>query len=267
MVSSTHPSLDRRDLSALLSPFRDSERLPRGLEVKVAGDFLHDGRRHELPRLRFTGPVAEHEAVRLGFFAGLHGDEPAGCQALVAFVGAIAAEPERAKGYDLWLYPVCNPTGYEDRTRFSRAGKDLNREFWRDSAEPEVRLLEAELTAHRFHGILTLHEDDTCEGIYGYAHGAVLNEALLEPALRAAEKMLPRDRRREIDGFAAVEGVLRDCFPGVLAAPPVQRPQPFDLIFETPGKAPLPAQVEAAGAALESILREYRAFIAYGANL
>ena len=43
--------------------------------------------------------------------------------------------------------------------------------------------------------------------------------------------------------------------------------QPFDLIFETPAAAPEALQVRAIGAALDSILAEYRQFIAYGLNL
>jgi murein peptide amidase A len=61
--------------------------------------------------------------------------------------------------------------------------------------------------------------------------------------------------------------VLRDCFPGVLAAPPEQAPQPFDLIFETPAHAPIDRQVEASVVALHSILGEYRRFIAYAQDL
>jgi hypothetical protein len=146
-------------------------------------------------------------------------------------------------------------------------GLDLNREFWRGSTQPEIPILEGELRAGRFDGIITLHTDDTCEGLYGYAHGRVLNESLLKPALAAAERLLPRDRRDTIDGFAACESVIGDCFPGVLSAPPEQHPRPFDLIFETPGRAGLELQAGAAVAALDSVLAGYRSFIAYAQGL
>ena len=64
---------------------------------------------------------------------------------IVQFIKLLEAKPELAAGYYLSLYPVCNPTGFEDGTRFSRSGKDLNREFWKNSDQPEVRLLQAEL--------------------------------------------------------------------------------------------------------------------------
>jgi predicted deacylase len=200
-------------------------------------------------------------------FAGIHGDEPAGSLALIQFLEALAADPVRAKGYDLYAYPCVNPTGAEDGTRENRAGKDLNREFWRESQQPEVRAIEAELRTRRFQGLITLHADDTCEGHYGYAHGQPLDAALLSPALLAAEKILPRDRRSTIDGFAAREGVIDDCFHGVLSGPPDRRPQPFNLIFETPAHAAISDQVSMHVAALDSILATYRGFIAYGQDL
>lgn len=256
-----------RNLRALFGPLLElAEHCPE-IVGSMAGTFTHQGQRYGIPRFLFIGPKAEHTPIRLGLFAGIHGDEPAGCEALVQLLVELAEDPDRAVGYDLVVYPVCNPTGYEDSTRFNRAGLDLNREFWRSSLQPEVRILEAELRAHRFDGIITLHSDDTSEGIYGYAHGRLLNEELLKPALRACECILRRDPRTQIDGFTASESILRDCFPGVLAAPAEQDPKPFDIIFETPARAPSLSQVNAAVTALKSIFGEYRRFIAYGQNL
>jgi len=255
------------DPHALLGPLRALTGPGRRLEFAVAGEFSTAAGRYEIPRLRYRGPQAGHDPIRLGLFAGVHGDEPAGCAALVELAALLAADPARAAGYDLFLYPLVNPTGYERGTRENHAGRDLNREFWRGSAEAEVAVLEAELRAHRFDGLITLHADDTSEGVYGYAHGRTLDEALLEPALRAAERHLPRDRRPTIDGFAAREGLIRDCFQGVLAAPGEQQPRPFDVIFETPASAPFGLQVAAGVAALEAILAAYPGFIAYGQDL
>lgn len=256
-----------RNLPALFRPLLElAEHCPE-IVGSMAGTFTHQGERYGIPRFLFVGPTAEHTPIRLGLFAGIHGDEPAGCDALVQLLVELAEDPGRAVGYDLVVYPVCNPTGYEDVTRANRAGLDLNREFWRSSLQPEVRILEAELRTHRFDGIITLHSDDTCEGIYGYAHGRLLNEELLKPALRACECIIGRDPRTQIDGFNASESILRDCFPGVLAAPAEQEPKPFDIIFETPARAPYLSQVSAIVVALKSILGEYRRFIAYGQNL
>lgn len=256
-----------RHLRDLLGPvFKLAGHCP-ALVASMAGEFYSNARAFGIPRFRITGAEAGHEPIRLGLFAGLHGDEFAGCAALTKFAAILAGNPQRAAGYELTIYPVCNPTGCVAGTRENAAGRDLNREFWRGSAQPEVRILEAELSENRFDGIITLHADDTSEGLYGYAHGRLLNESLLKPALRAAEILLPCDRRGIIDGFSARESVICDCFEGVLTAPPGQHPRPFDLIFETPGRASFDLQVCAAVTALQSVLAEYRGFIAYGQNL
>ena len=246
--------------------FELAEQCPE-LVGTIAGTFLHEGRCYGIPRFLFVGPPAEHDPIRIGLFGGIHGDEPAGSAAAVRLLYELAQNPTRAMGYDLVVYPVCNPTGFEDNTRHNRAGADLNREFWRSSVQPEVAVLERELRTHRFDGLITLHADDTSEGLYGYAHGLVLNESLLQPALRASERVLPRNRSGVIDGFAANDGVIHHCFEGVLSAAPEQRPQPFDLIFETPAQAPCDLQVRAAVAALGAILDEYRGFIAHAQYL
>jgi hypothetical protein len=239
----------------------------RAVTFDVLGDFTCGEARFEIPRLRLVGPEAAYDRIRLGLFAGIHGDEPAGCTALLELATALAEEPRLISGYELSIYPVVNPAGLARGTRENASGKDLNREFWRGSNHAEIRLFEAELLANPFDGIITLHADDTCEGVYGYAHGRTLNEALLEPALRAAEKFLPRDRRATIDGFAAADGLIRECFVGVLSAPPAQTPRPFDVIFETPAHAPFGLQVAASLAALKAIIAAYPAFIAYGQDL
>ena len=96
----------------------------------------------------------------MGIFGGIHGDEPASAQAAVRFLEELHHNPDLAYGYELVVYPLCNPWGYEKRTRWLQSGKDLNREFWRKSSEAEVILLENELTKLQFDGIISLHSDD-----------------------------------------------------------------------------------------------------------
>ncbi len=256
-----------RDLHALLDPIVLAGELHPSLQTDLVGAFEHQGVPYSIPRIVFTGPPAAYDTIRLAIFGGLHGDEPASVLAPLAFLERLASDPARATGYELAVYPLCNPFGYVFDTRHNGADLDLNREFWRGSKQPEIRVLEHELSVNRFHGLITLHADDTAEGIYGYTRGHVLNEALLEPALRSASSILPRDPRSKIDGWLARDAKIEACFEGVLSAPLGQRPRPFDLIFETPALAPIDRQVEAATTALDTILDEYRSFLAYAPNL
>jgi len=256
-----------RSVAELLAPLESiAVRSPSLVAIRGA-QFTSGGQGYELPRYLFIGPKGGDDAIRLGIFAGIHGDEPEGVHALIQFLKLLEAKPELATGYCLFVYPVCNPTGFEDRTRHARSGKDLNREFWNGSTEPEVKLLQAELMAQSFHGIMSLHTDDSSHGFYGYAHGSTLTQNLIEPALQAAEQFLPRNGNETIDGFRARNGIIRDSFPGVLSAPPKTRPRPFEIILETPQEAPNYLKEAALVAALRMILIRYRELMAYAPNL
>ncbi len=232
-----------------------------------AGEFQLNDRAYEIPKYLHLGQSGGDEPLRIGLFAGIHGDEPEGSHALIQFLHLLEAQPDLAQGYCLSVYPVVNPTGFEDGTRHARHGRDLNREFWASSQPAEVRLLEREIRSSQFHGIITLHSDNTSDGLYGFVRGATLSRHLIEPALAAAESVLPRNSNLLIDGFAARHGVIRDCYDGVLSAPPEARPGPFEIILETPQSAPQYLQQQAFVLALGSILAEYRKLIAYAANL
>ncbi len=269
LAPSTSTTAVRPDtpLASLLEAFRGlAVRHPELLELSL-GEIGGAGEGGAIVRYTWRGPRGGGDRLKLALLAGIHGDEPAGGWALLDFAAALLAEPERGVGFEFVFYPCVNPVGLNRGTRTNAAGLDLNREFWRGSAQPEVRLLERELANEVFDGIIALHADDTSHGLYGYARGRLLAEELLRPALAAAAEVIPANHDPVIDGFRAEFGLIRDCFCGVLSAPPEQRPQPFEIIFETPALAPLPAQRAATVRALHSVTATYRRFISYAAGL
>lgn len=254
-------------VGALLRPFGIFAMRGVGALAATVGQRARDAADAVLPRFTLTGPAGGADRMRIGIFAGLHGDEPASGWGLLDFVERVWRHPEIATGFELVLYPCCNPHGQDRGTRENGAGLDLNREFWRDSAQPEVRLLEHELRSQQFDGLVALHADDTCHGLYGFTRGRELAEELLRPALAAGAAVLPVDPRPVIDGFRADDSVIRDCYPGVLTAPPEQHPRPFEIIFETPARADFRLQRAAVVAVLENVLINYRRVMAQGAGI
>jgi murein peptide amidase A len=242
----------------------------RSLHLRAQKRFqfeTRDGQTCQLPSYVFLGPQGGDEPIRIGLFAGIHGDEPEGTYALIQLLKLLESKPELATGYCLFIYPICNPTGFEDNTRFSRIGKDLNREFWNKSSEPEVQFLESELASRRFQGIISLHTDDTSDGFYGFVRGATLSKHLIEPALKAAEEFLPRNGHDRIDGFEAIDGIIHQGYSGVLSAPPDTQFRPFEIILETTKTSAEYLKESAFVLALQTILVEYQKFIAFARNL
>jgi predicted deacylase len=260
-------AVERRSVARLLAPLEQLAEESSHFLSKSLGRFQSDGCSYSLPRYVYLGPKGGGDTIRIGLFATIHGDEPEGALALTRFVALLEQNRELAKGYALFLYPVCNPTGFEDNTRHARGGRDLNREFWRDSAAPEVHFLETEIWSHAFHGLINLHSDNTSDGLYGFVNGAVLSEHLLEPALHEAERILPRNARSVIDGFPACNGIIDESYHGVLRSVPGMAHPPFELTLETPQRAPLHRQVDAFVSALRTILIEYSYLMAVAQNI
>jgi hypothetical protein len=253
---------EQRSLERFLEPLAGLD----SIQSANLGSFEVGGKTYSLQRFGFRGPNSS-EPIRIGVFAAIHGDEPAGTLACIRFLQNLAASPALAENFHLEVYPICNPTGFEDNTRHSRRGLDLNREFWKGSVEAEVQLLEHELRVGRFSGIIQLHADDTSDGIYGFVRGHTLTENLLRPALRAAGEILPRNVNATIDGFAARDGIIYESYEGVLAAPEAMDSVPFEIILETPHHAEMELQVEALVVALKTIVGEYRRLISFAANI
>ncbi len=261
------PSKERRQLRPLLRPL---DELARGSENLFAAHLIYNDSRgvfQSLPKYLFTGPGDRRSYLRVGLFAGIHGDEESGVLAAVKLLERLTADPELARGYELFVYPVCNPHGYTEDSRWTRSGLDLNREFWKGSAETGVQILERQLQKLKFDGIIALHSDDTSEGLYGFVKGHQLTRHVLEPALEEAGRFLPRNFDRSIDNFEANNGIIERGYEGILTAPPEQNPKPFEIVFETPHRAPLDRQVDAHLAAVLSIFDRFKVLISEGQNI
>lgn len=260
-------SRERRQIRPLLRPL---DELARGSDYLFAAHLSYNDQRgiaQTMPKYLFTGPGDQRNYLRVGIFAGIHGDEESGVLAAVELLERLHENPEPARGYELFVYPVCNPEGYVDNTRWSRGGLDLNREFWKDSEEAGVRTLERQLGKLRFDGLIALHSDDTSEGLYGFVKGHELTSYVLEPALEEAGRILPRNFDKSIDNFEANNGIIERGYEGILTAPPDQSPKPFEIVFETPQLAPLQDQIEAHVVAILAILDRFKVLISEGQNI
>jgi hypothetical protein len=254
----TNPAFDespRRSIADLLAPLDLLAANSPNLIANHKARFEFDGRTYSLPRYLFIGPSGGDEPIRIGIFATLGGDEPDGAHALARFLRLLDSHAEVATGYCLFIYPVCNPTGFEDGTNQARGGRDLIGDFWKDSLHPEVRLLQTEILFHSFHGAIALRTHAAINGFRGLARGATLTRHLVEPALQAAENFLPVDKGVESAGQ------------GILSAPSGIRPRPFEIVLQSPLNAPEFLKECAFVTALHTILAEYRKFIAYARNL
>ena len=261
--------LRRRDYAVLLESCKSVEQQAGGpLALRTIGEIHHAGRVFPLVKL-VTKPAVSPYAVQVPIclVAGVHGDEPDGVLAALEFARRFARSPLLVSNYSLTIYPCVNPVGYEHMRRENGNGKDLNREFFRESREEEVVVMERELHAHEFIGFISGHSDFESFGLYAYATGAVLSERLAKPALFQASSVIPINTDVVIDGHPAENGIINQKFPGSLGPLSKGASEPFDITIETPNLFALTKRVEALAIAFETILHEYRAVASEGMYL
>ena len=136
--------------------------------------------------------------------AGIHGDEPAGADALITWA---EQNTRLLRRRPFFLVPCINPWGLINNSRMDSRGRDLNRVFQNDSV-PQIAALKRAIGRRRFSLALTLHEDYDGLGIYIYEIQGLLpywGEALLQ----AARPHVPADTRSLIEDRESVGGLVR----------------------------------------------------------
>ena len=212
------------------------------------------------------GPTGGGDTIRLAIFAGFHGDESEGAEALIEFLQDLDAAPQVARGYHIYAYPLCNPNGFVARKRGNAVGKNLIGQFWNGSSQSEAYYLERELGVQHFHGVISLQTMNHSGGFLVTTQSPILNHALAQPAMQATQRFLPGLVNGE--PLASLLAALPSAaMPDFLTVTDELRPVPFELHIGIPKQAPRPSQVHGTVGALKSILDSYRTLLSIGENL
>ena len=191
--------------------------------------------------------------------AGIHGDEPTGTEALLAWA---EKNYKLLSKIPLIIYPCLNPWGLIENSRLNVKGKDLNRS-WDKSGEVIISEVIKRSEGARFRLAINLHEDYDANGIYLYEppHGKKRDD-LANKILSSGRKYIPIDTRKKIEGRWARNGVIR---PAASSLPKEGLPEAAFLqefrsdrtfVFETPSEYDLRIRVQAQVAMLERAVSE-----------
>lgn len=195
--------------------------------------------------------------------AGIHGDEPAGCLAILHLLRNLEFDEHN----DWFLCPALNPQGLSNNTRENADGVDLNRDYrWPVSAEVKahIRWLAGTPPCRLY---LSFHEDWEAEGFYLYELSNCAAPSIARPILRAAGAVMPLEQKAVVDEHPLAS-------PGYIAHPPeaddpehwpeaiyhLSRSPHLSYTFETPSRRPMKvrvaAHVRSAEIALEAFSRQ-----------
>ena len=251
----------------LLKPLLDLVGNSDNLIGGSVGQFLVDQSVFQIPRFIFMGPTGGGDTIRLGVFAGLHGDDPEGAEALVELLQELETAPQVARGFHIYAYPICNPIGFAARTRSNPVGEDLAGQFWSGSSQPEVYYLERELGVLRFHGVISLETKNHAGGFLVDTQSDILNRALAQPAIQATQRFLPGSILKTESDIGSLRALPKASLPDFLTVTDELDPSPFELHIGIPKHAPQPSQIHGTVGALKSILDSYRSLLSIGQNL
>jgi len=192
--------------------------------------------------------------------AGIHGDEPAGPEALLALL----KEGFFDERFDWLICPVLNPVGMAQGTRENARGIDLNRDYCLQKTKEvsaHIAWLERQEVPHVF---LSLHEDWESSGFYCYEINQSGPGSWYEGIMEAVAPFFPPEPEELIDDHevTAPGWIYHSEKPDI----PEEWPEaiflakfgcPQSLTFETPSSAALEQRVLCQQAAVKEALRSW----------
>ena len=139
-----------------------TKRLERlGLPLELLGT-VHGYPIHQT-HLPSTSPANSPPLVLVT--GGVHGDEPAGVEAVFQFLER--DNTELLKTFAFQVIPCINPYGYVRGTRETAGGIDINRSF-ETEATPEIGIVKKALGKTEYTFAIDFHEDYDATGFYLY---------------------------------------------------------------------------------------------------
>ena len=137
---------------------------------------------------------------------GMHGDEPAGVEAVLQFLER--DNTPLLKNFSFLVIPCINPYGYVHNTRETLEGVDINRAFEAEDIA-EVAIVKKALGQTQFSLAIDFHEDYDATGFYLYE--GKRDEKYIGPELATAAKAIgsidPEDPGEDAPDLA--EGVYK----------------------------------------------------------
>ena len=178
-----------------------TDRLKR-LDVPI--ELLGTVHSYPIHQIRLTSSADVPKRILIT--GGVHGDEPAGVEAVLQFLAR--DNTTLLKKFSFLVIPCINPYGYVHNTRETRGGVDINRAFEAEEVA-EVALVKKALADTQFSLAIDFHEDYDATGFYIYE--GKRDEKYIGPDLATVAKAIgpidPEDPGEDAPDLA--EGVYK----------------------------------------------------------
>ncbi|MBI3803390.1 MAG: M14 family metallocarboxypeptidase [Nitrospirae bacterium] len=145
---------------------------------------------------------------RICLSGGIHGDEPAGVETILAVIEMIKKKPSLLQRFHFTLFPCINPFGYEHNTRQNRSRVDLNRQYYRKRPQAEVRLVKKAIEGKWFDLDIEFHEDIDTPGFYMYELCHDPSQTVGRRVIQRVARKYPINLESSIEGAPASGGLI-----------------------------------------------------------
>jgi hypothetical protein len=201
-----------------------------------------------------ANPAAKTICLMAGIH-GIHGNEPAGVQALLALLQDMQARPAAFAAHRYVIVPLANPWGWARDLRHNGDNRDAARQFVDGSAQ-EATLLKKLFAAEHCDLLVDLHEDRFHDGFYLLAYGES-DMAGVKNTLQAIETATGV-RRASRGNHGVIEFLPAEFESIFLTTPPLwarMNGVPHAFIVETHDGLPLAQRVAIHRLAIEGLSR------------
>jgi hypothetical protein len=124
------------------------------ITVNTAGIVTYGSSSYPIFEIVYKNSVNKKQTALIT--GGVHGNEPAGVEAILAYVEYLRLQKPEQK-YNIRFVPVVNPWGWCHNIRFNGDGYDVNRDF-NSFKTQEGRIIKNHFKGHDLDLIIDLHE-------------------------------------------------------------------------------------------------------------
>jgi predicted deacylase len=222
--------------------------------VEIIGYVSYGKQIYPLIAIRHITKNAKKNIV---IYAGQHGDEFFSVHILIKWIQQF--DTKLFQNYNIFIYPIINPWGYEYNKRMNGLNQDTNDEknFVKNSKVQELAVL-FEDTPTTVDLLLDIHGDADKEKCYSYERKLDNLPSLAEIALQEIYLILPYIKSKTIYKMLLEKGVIKTPWidEGIEVSAEKTGAE-YTITLELPGKANSQKRTEGGIAFINSVLHHY----------
>jgi predicted deacylase len=220
--------------------------------IRAKCEFKNVGQDSKNNEIFYCKKYFDDKKPYVAILSGLHGNEPAGPEAVYEFFSKHISVSN--DDVNLFLMPLLNPHGFNRFIRKDANNTDMNRQ-WDKNNRKLIKNLKKLFIDENFDLVISLHEDPNVDGFYVYG-GRYIKGDQLEAVANILNKFMQPIKDGEIYGDPVFGGMVED---GNEDKP--KHKKSLEFFFDKNKIPNVTAEISARGN-IESRIQIYRKFIA-----